>query len=133
MKQISTSPRRKRVCRFKRPDGQYCQAKPLRDSVYCFWHDPSKSDARRDAGRIGGLRGRARTLSPDTPDFRVLSAESVVELLSKTVNQTLRGEVDPKVSNAVGYLSSVILRAREQGEIEERIAKIEEKLKDHEA
>jgi len=52
-----------------------------------------------------------------------------VELLSRTVNQTLRGEIDPKVANAVGYLSSVILRAKEQGEIEERVAKIEEALK----
>jgi len=52
-----------------------------------------------------------------------------VKLLSRTVNQTLRGEIDPKVANAVGYLSGVILRAREQGEIEERLAKIEEVLK----
>lgn len=64
-----------------------------------------------------------------TPDFRATSAESVVKLLSRTVNQTLRGEIDPKVANAVGYLSGVILRAREQGEIEERLAKIEEVLK----
>jgi hypothetical protein len=53
---------------------------------------------------------------------------SVVELLSRTVNQTLRGEIDPKVANAVGYLSSVILRAREQGTLEERLAKLEEAL-----
>ena len=124
---ISRKP--KRVCRFRQPDGKRCQAKPIRDSAYCFWHDPAKSDARKDAGRIGGLRGRARTLSLDTPDFRVSNAESIVELLSKTVNQTLRGEIDPKVSNAIGYLSSVILRAKEQGEIEERVAKIEETLK----
>jgi hypothetical protein len=59
----------------------------------------------------------------------VSDASSVVESLSRTVNQTLRGEIDPKVANAEGYLSGVILRAREQGEIEERVAKIEEALK----
>jgi len=61
----------------------------------------------------------------------VSDASSIVELLSRTVNQTLRGEIDAKVANAVGYLSGVILRAREQGEIEEQLVKIEEVLAAH--
>lgn len=120
---------KKQHCKHKRPDGHRCQARPLRGGRYCFWHDPNKAVARKEAGRTGGQRGRARTLPGETADFMVSDASSVVELLSRTVNQTLRGEIDPRVANAVGYLSGVILRAREQGEIEERVAKIEEILK----
>ena len=70
-----------------------------------------------------GQRFQTKRLTSRCP-----GASSVVELLSRTVNQTLRGEIDTKVANAVGYLSSVILRAREQGELEERLTKLEEAL-----
>lgn len=121
---------RKRLhCHHKAQSGQRCKARPLRNGRYCFWHDPSKATARKEAGRTGGQRGRARTLPSETADFTVSDAASIVELLSRTVNQTLRGEIDPKVANAVGYLSGMILKAREQGEIDERVAKIEEILK----
>ena len=116
------------VCHFKKADGQRCHARPLRGGRYCFWHEPTKDKARQEAGRTGGQRGRARTLPAETSDFELNDASSVVELLSRTVNQTLRGEIDPKVANAVGYLSGVILRAKEQGEIEERLAKVEEAM-----
>jgi hypothetical protein len=128
MESTQAAIQKKLHCRHKGPNGNRCKARPLRGGRYCFWHDPNKSQARKDAGRTGGLQGRRRTLPADIADFSVDSAASVVELLSRTVNQTLRGEVDPKVANAVGYLSGVILRAREQGDIEERIAKIEEAL-----
>ena len=36
-----------------------------------------------------------------------------------------RGQLDPRVANAMGYLTSVLLRSLEQGPIEERLAKIE--------
>jgi hypothetical protein len=106
-----------------------CKNRPAKGSVYCFFHDPTLKEKRKAATSAGGKLGRRATLPTGTPDFEATSAESVVELLSRTVNQTLRGEIDPKVANVVGYLTGVILRAREQGEIEERLAKVEEALK----
>ena len=46
-------------------------------------------------------------------------------LLADSINRLRRGELDPKVANAVGYLASVLLRALEQGPIEERLAQVE--------
>jgi hypothetical protein len=129
MKSTTIATSKKHGCQHRRPDGHHCKARPLKGGRYCFWHDPNRAVARKEAGRTGGQRRRARTLPSETADFRVSDASSIVDLLSRTVNQTLRGEVDPKVANAIGYLSGVILRAREQGEIEERAAKIEEILK----
>jgi hypothetical protein len=48
--------------------------------------------------------------------------------LGDSINRLRRGELDPRVANAIGYLASVLLRAQEQGPLEERMAKLEAML-----
>ncbi|MFH1374362.1 MAG: hypothetical protein ABII79_11250 [bacterium] len=62
----------------------------------------------------------------EAAEFEVKKSEDVVKLLSVTINQVRRGEIDPRIANSVGYLSGIILRAREQGDIEERLTQIEQ-------
>jgi hypothetical protein len=54
--------------------------------------------------------------------------KDVSAFLADSINQLRRGQLDPRVANGVGYLSSVLLRALEQGPLEERLAKIEAAL-----
>lgn len=115
----------KRVCKATRAGGGPCEARPLTGGEFCYWHDSEQAEARRAAGSRGGSKGRIKTLPNGTPDLKVNSAASIIILLSRTINHVLRGEIDPKVANAVGYLSGMILKAREQGEFEERIKSIE--------
>ena len=130
MESTTVTAPKKAHCHFKLPEGQRCQTRPRTGGRHCLWPEPSKATARKEAGCTGGRKGRARTLPVETADFNVSDASSVVELLSKTVNKTLRGEIDTKEAKcAVGYLAGVTLKAREQGEIDERAAKIEEILK----
>ena len=49
----------------------------------------------------------------------------VAELLGETINQVRRGEIDLRVSNAIGYLAGVLLSAIEKGSLEERLATLE--------
>jgi hypothetical protein len=46
-------------------------------------------------------------------------------LLGESINQVRRGQIDPRVSNAVGYLASILLGALQQGPLEERIERLE--------
>ena len=46
-------------------------------------------------------------------------------LLSDTISQVRRGDIDPRVANAVGYLSGIALKAREQGELNDRLSRLE--------
>ena len=39
-----------------------------------------------------------------------------------------KGQLDPRVSNAIGYLAGILLRALEQGPTEERLARLETTL-----
>jgi hypothetical protein len=43
----------------------------------------------------------------------------------ETINQVRRGEIDLRVSNAIGYLSGILLSAIEKGSLEERLATLE--------
>jgi hypothetical protein len=98
-------------------------------SDYCYFHDPDKADARREAQAAGGRQNRARAPGPDAPVIEVADCRDVVRLLARTINEVRRGEVDPRVANTVGYLSSVAVRAMEQGDLEERVAQIESALR----
>jgi len=77
---------------------------------------------------LGGSRNRMKTLAPDAPDVTVRNCEDVVRLLAESINQVRKGQLDPRVANAVGYLANVLIRALEQGEVEARLAALEAAL-----
>lgn len=118
-----------RQCRWVKADGTPCQANALLGSDYCFFHDPDKAGEREAAQRAGGRVGKVAALPPDTPDASLSSMADVVTFLGRTINQVRRGELDPKVANAVGYLAATLLRALEQGDIEKRLAELEAVVK----
>lgn len=119
----------KKSCKATKGDGSACGAAALPGSRFCFFHDPAKAAARRQAQSAGGLANRMATLPADAPDVKVEDAADVVKLLSATINQTRRGEVDPRVANAVGYLANIVLAATGQRELENRLAELETLVK----
>lgn len=95
--------------------------------MYCFFHDPD-SAADREAARKKGGRERSRkatVLPADTPDRLLATASDVTALLTETINQVRRGELDTRISNAVGYLASILLTAKERDETEKRLERLE--------
>jgi hypothetical protein len=64
-------------------------------------------------------------LDAATPEKPLGSSREVAELLSDTINQVRRGELDPRIANTVGYLAGTLLKALEQGPVEERLARLE--------
>lgn len=86
----------------------------------------SVEDGRRARSAGGIKRSRhATVLLPDTPDHHLGNTKEVADLLADSINRLRRGQLDPRVANAVGYLSTVLLRALEQGPLEERMAQLE--------
>ena len=115
----------KRECRYKRPKGKRCQANAIAGSEFCFFHDPNRAGDRRVAQQTGGLRNKSASLPPDTPDIEMRNVSDVGALLGVTINQVRRGQIDPRIANAVGYLSSTLLKALEIGSLEARISALE--------
>jgi hypothetical protein len=113
------------TCQHVKDDGTICQAAKVHGSDYCFFHDPAKAGERAAARRTGGEHGRMAVLPPDAPHRRVATAAEVIDLLGETINHVRTGLLDPRVGNCVGYLAGVLLKAVEQGEVEERLAVLE--------
>jgi hypothetical protein len=94
--------------------------------VVCVFHDPTKADDGQRARRAGGLaRGKPALLPADCPDVELANSMDVSSLLSESISQVRRGELDPRVANTIGYLSGILLKALERGVLEERVQKLE--------
>lgn len=115
----------KRICKAETKAGEPCRAAAMPESDFCFFHDPEREAERHEAQSAGGRHGRLKTLPESTPDVKVENCTDVVSLISATINQVRRGQVDPRVANAVGYLANVLIRAVEQSEVEQRLAALE--------
>jgi hypothetical protein len=114
-------------CRVRKRDGTACAARPLPGKTCCFFHDPAGAAALAEARREGGRRRSfPKTVLPaDLPDVTVQTVADVAPLLSATISQVRKGLLDPKIASTVGYLASVLIKAFEVGQIQERIARLE--------
>jgi hypothetical protein len=112
-------------CRYKKPDGKKCRANATARSGFCFFHDPLRAVDRLEAQRTGGRRNKAASLPADTPDCDLKNVSDVATLLAATINQVRTGRIDPRIANAVGYLSATLLKALEVGGLEQRISDLE--------
>jgi hypothetical protein len=102
-------------CGASKLDGSPCRAKPLPGSVFCLFHDPARA-VERDAARQAGGKARSKpaaVLPPEAGDLPLRTAGDAAEALAVVANEVRKGQLDPKVGNAVGYLISVQLRALE--------------------
>jgi len=112
-------------CKHVKADGTRCRARKVHASAYCFFHDPARAAERAAARQAGGRKGKAAVLPPETPLLPVRTAGDVIELLGETIHQVRTGTLDPRVGNCIGYLSAIVLKATEQGEMEQRLAALE--------
>ena len=117
-------------CHLQKKNGSHCEANAQPANGLCVFHDPARAADGRRARQSGGIhRSRAVAVLPvDTPDHPLGNTQEVSAFLVDSVNQLRRGQLDPRVANAMGYLTSVLLRALEQGPMEERLAKLEDTL-----
>src|SRR5438445_4817103 len=94
-------------CQSRKKNGESCGADPQSGKGLCVFHDPAKAEDGRRARQAGGInRSRVATvLPPETPDDPLRSTTDVSTLLSESINQVQRGQLDPRMANAVGYLA----------------------------
>jgi hypothetical protein len=112
------------ACIATKADGTPCQASPTQGSEYCFFHDPSKATARKAAQHTGGRAARAK-MRGDIADAPLGSAKDAAAFLALIINQLRRGEIDSRTANGIGYLTGMLLKAIEAGDVSERLDRLE--------
>ena len=117
---------KERVCQAVKEDGSRCEAPPLVDEDFCFWHSPKHSEEVAEAGRLGGLRRRREKTVAAAYDLEGLDTVSQVRrLLQIAVMDTLGLENSIARSRVLAYLAQVALKTLEAGALQERLAALE--------
>jgi hypothetical protein len=119
----------RRTCAFIKQGGERCRQSPLQDEDFCFWHSPEHEKEAAEARRLGGMRRR-----------REKTVEGVYDLEGLETVAGIRRVLDIAVSDALGLENSLnrsrvlisaaaaAARLLEVGELEERLASLEEGL-----
>jgi hypothetical protein len=105
----------------------------MADSGFCFFHDPHLAKQRTEARRAGGRGHRAATMPANTAHLPLTNVAEVVALLGDTINMTRVGQLDPRVANSIGYISGILLKALETGNLERRLSDLESAVKSQSA
>ena len=119
-------------CTAIKRDGKRCTKDTEPGSALCWSHDPANEEERR---RIAARGGKASTAvlaerrGPAAQEIRELKDE--LRTLARDVKE---GEVPPPVGTALNQIYNTLLRAmdqerrsRETGELESRLAALEER------
>jgi len=114
------------TCRFRKSNGERCQARPMRGQSFCFWHSPEHSQEATEARRLGGLRRRKEKITGGVYDFEGLEdVPKIRRLLEIAVVDTLTLEPSIARSRTLAYLVQMELKCLEVGEVERRLSVLE--------
>jgi hypothetical protein len=116
-----------RRCKGTRKDGEPCQAYAVSWSDYCMAHDPSLARSRQEWRRAGGAR-RAEEYRVVEQISRLKRPQDVRQMLAVTAERLERGEIDAKTANAIGRVASLLLKAMELSDIDDRLARWEKAM-----
>jgi len=108
-------------CQATTKGGQPCRG-TARPSGFCFSHDPTLQEARRDGAARGGqgqsTPARLARLIPS-------SLRPTLETLFTALDEVHSGELDPRQASAMASLAGAIGRLYETASLEQRLEAIE--------
>ncbi len=88
-----------------------CRAKAMRDSEYCFYHNPLTKKKLRDAAQNGGRSSIYPESLLDAIDLN--SVDDITQLIVDTINRVRLvredGSMSIKTANCIGHLSGKLL------------------------
>ena len=102
-----------------------CRANSMRDSQYCYWHNPDTAEQRRQASASGGKGRLKMACSDDTP----LTIDDIKMTLSVSIRELQASNADVIGRNrGIGYLASILLTAIQSSDFENRLEALEKKM-----
>lgn len=114
-------------CSFIKPDGSQCNANPISDSEFCFFHDPNSNEKKKEA-QISGGKANKVILKEALPILIINESKDIISLLIDTINRVRSGEIDIRLANCLGVLSGQLIKAFEMCQISDRVEIVEQKI-----
>jgi len=113
-------------CTYLKSDGSQCEANAMKESPFCFSHNPDTQQEKHLATVKGGENSRSVELN--LPPAELQNPEHVVRMLGDTINGVRSGEIPPNIANTVGYLAGHLLKAMEVANFAGRLELVESVL-----
>ena len=121
---ITPIPMNDRFCTFRKTDGTRCGAYRLKDSPYCYQHEPSKAEERTASRSRGGKKSQSDAI-PGWQDIPIDSPKDLQEAVQRVFNGVAKGDVHPRTANALASLGGLLLKLIESTDLEERLSRLE--------
>jgi hypothetical protein len=116
-------------CTFVKSNNERCSANAIKDSYFCYWHDPNISEEEKKKAQILGGQGNRIRIKEPLPELKINETSDIIVLLEDTINRVRNGSLDLKLGKGIAYIASILLRALEISDIENRLEYIEVELK----
>ena len=119
----------RRICRGNKQDGDPCRQAPLRDSDFCFWHDPDHVEEAEKARTLGGQRRRREKITEGAYDLEGLDTVTGIRRVLEVALLDLMS-MENSVARSRTLISGALAAAKllEVGEQEERLQALEAAL-----
>jgi len=113
-------------CSYIKQNKEQCSANAMKDSKFCFSHNPKMKEQKMAAVVKGGkMSKKNRSRLPEVP---LNDTKDIVVLVARIIKEVRSGSIELRVANCIGYLSGHLIKAIEISVLEDRLSKIEEKL-----
>jgi len=123
-----------RTCKAPNDQGQPCRAAPVRESDFCFWHDPDRAEEAAQARKLGGQRRRRESTLAGAYDVGPLDTVGGIRRVLEIVTYDGLG-MEISIARGRMLISAVqaLTKLLETGELEGQVSEILSILKPREA
>lgn len=112
-------------CKGTKANEEKCEANAVKDSEFCYFHDPNISDREKREAQTNGGANRALILKKPLPKLALKKPEDTILLIADTISRVRAGTLDIRTANCLGFLSDKLLRAFEITQLTDKVEVIE--------
>jgi len=112
-------------CNHTKENGETCEAYAIKDSDFCYFHNPDIDDEEKREAQSNGGKTKALTLKEPLPELALGKPSDAVLLIADTISRVRAGTLDIRTANCLGFLSDKLLKAFEVSQLNDRVEVIE--------
>lgn len=110
-------------CNYIKEDGGQCNARPMKESKYCFSHNPDTQVEKHLAVVKGGFASKRVELGLEP--LSIKTPQEISQLLENTINEVRDGRMPPNIANTIGFLAGHALKAMELFKYADKVESVE--------
>ena len=118
-------------CKYIKNDGSPCKGFAVKDSDYCWAHTPDIDNKEKQYSRYRGGVNRHSSAKVKLPKIVLSNMQDIPAFLVTTIKRMDAGEIEIRLGTAIGYLSNVLMKSYELTDLEPRIEKVENYIKEN--